>query len=241
MPIWEPSLLAAGFTTADVSTAIHTILARDARRELPPAPRPACRRHPDPAPADPERRVDRRPVPDARAGVLPVRERGPRAGGRRPARGETGLSPAMAGVASLDRPVVLGGQPGRLASPSRVAIPREEPVVGRAHPAAPVCPAGAQRVVLGALGGSADLDLRRPDQHRGARRDRVRRHRVVHGRGPRLRRRHPPEPVPLADRRDLRGPLGPQGGAGRQRHPASRPRPADPAGRDRQPAARLRR
>jgi MFS family permease len=136
MPIWEPSLLAAGFTTADVSTEIHTIL---------------------PATLDASFLLHLGPLADVIPVPFPlianvasigdlflmlglafflfasvVREPQDTTGSR-----ETGLSPAMAGVASLDRPVVLGGQPGRLASPSRVAIPREEPVVGeriRQHP-----------------------------------------------------------------------------------------------------------
>jgi MFS family permease len=136
MPIWEPSLVAAGFTTADVSTEIHTIL---------------------PATLDASFLLHLGPLADVIPIPFPLIQtvasigdlflmlglafflfasvvRAPEdATGSR----ETGLSPAMSGVASLDRPVVLGGQPGRLASPARVVLQREEPVGGeriRQHP-----------------------------------------------------------------------------------------------------------
>ena len=41
MPIWEPSLIAAGLTPADVTTALHYILPPAARRQLPAPPRAA--------------------------------------------------------------------------------------------------------------------------------------------------------------------------------------------------------
>ena len=64
MPIWEPSLIAAGLTPADVSTAIHTIC----RPELGPFLLhlgPLADIIPIPFPLDPERRLDRRRLPDA--------------------------------------------------------------------------------------------------------------------------------------------------------------------------------
>jgi MFS transporter, DHA3 family, macrolide efflux protein len=50
--------------------------------------------------------------------------------------GSTGLSPALAGVAALDRPLVLGGRGPRLASPTVTAIPQRPEVVEllRRHP-----------------------------------------------------------------------------------------------------------
>jgi len=136
MPIWEPSLIAAGFTTADVSTTIHTVL---------------------PATLDASFLLHLGPLADVIPIPLPLIEnvasvgdvflmfglafflfasvvRAPEAASDNV---ETGLSPAMSGVAALDRPVVLGGQAGRLASPSRTAIPAIAPIAGeriRHHP-----------------------------------------------------------------------------------------------------------
>ena len=59
MPVWEPSLLAAGFTPADVSPALHYRAAAGARCELPPPSRTSRRRHPDPGAGAQQRRVGR--------------------------------------------------------------------------------------------------------------------------------------------------------------------------------------
>ena len=58
MPIWEPALRLAGLEPADIG-ALHYVLAARARCQLPAAPRPVRRRHPDPAADHPERGVDR--------------------------------------------------------------------------------------------------------------------------------------------------------------------------------------
>ena len=64
MPIWRPSLIAAGFDPNTILSPFHIILGeRRAERGLPPPRRPA-RRHPaDPGPVHSQRRLDRRPVP----------------------------------------------------------------------------------------------------------------------------------------------------------------------------------
>ena len=78
MPIWEPASRPPASTPADVTSALHYDPAAAARRRLPAPPRAARRHHPDPAADHPERRLDRRRVPDARARVLPVRRGRPR-------------------------------------------------------------------------------------------------------------------------------------------------------------------
>ena len=143
MPIWEPALTAAGLTPADVTTALHYILPPAARRELPPAPRAVRRRHPDPPPDHPERRLDRRRVPHrsvSRSSCSPrvvrspqeldeadlaiIRERLAVAGApTRPRRAgdpgaETGLSPALTAAVALERPLVLGSAGPGMSSPS---------------------------------------------------------------------------------------------------------------------------
>lgn len=149
MPIWAPSLTAAGFTTADVPTAINVILppALDANflvhlgpfSDIIPIPLPLIHNVASigdiflmaglafflfasvvrvPAELD-EAEAERRRDDDFDAG------------------GETGLTPSFSNVASLERPVVLGGARGRFASPSLTTIPTAVPAVGeriRRHP-----------------------------------------------------------------------------------------------------------
>ena len=75
MPIWRPSLVAAGFDPSTILSPFHVILANSTLNARLPPPRRAHRRHhPDPAPAHPQRRLDRRPVPDRRPRLLPVRD-----------------------------------------------------------------------------------------------------------------------------------------------------------------------
>ena len=133
MPIWEPSLIAAGFTPGGrLHGDPHAL--RPGARAVPPPPRAARRHHPDPVPDDPERRLDRRRLPDRRPGLLPLRERRPRAqrprrrgGGahQRAARGDQRrrIRP-VAGVRGIRGPRAAdhGGQPAwrpGLARPSR--------------------------------------------------------------------------------------------------------------------------
>ena len=61
MPAFEASGL-----QGPLNSVLHIQLAADIGPELPAPPRPARRHHPDPDPAGPERRLDRRPVPDRR-------------------------------------------------------------------------------------------------------------------------------------------------------------------------------
>ena len=155
---------------------------------------------------------------------------------------ETGLSPALpARPRSSGRSCWAAPAPAWPRRRSRVRAstaatagtahgpdPAAAPEARRARPAPPVCPARAQRVVLGAVGRPADLALRRPDPpvrpRRGARDPTG----STVAAGLVVLRRHAPEPVPLAARRHVRRPLGPQGGPDRQRHPAGGGRPADP-------------
>ena len=117
MPIWQPSLVAAGFDPGTILSPFHVILADGTlERGLPP-PRRAARRHPpDPAADHPERRLDRRPVPDRRprasscsrrSSARPTQARG---GGRAAAR----RAATRSGLAA-DRGL---GQPGRSRRPT---------------------------------------------------------------------------------------------------------------------------
>ncbi len=210
MPIWEPSLVAAGLDPGGRLLG-HPHPLRPGAGAVPPPPRAARRHHPDPVPVDPERRLDRRRLPGRRPGPVPLREHRPRA--QRPRRGggrahqlsargdQRGWVRPVAGVRGVRRPRAAdrGGQPawrpgltGPLDDPGRTARGR------RAHPTPPVCPPRTQRVVLGALGRTADLALRRPDPPVRAGRagpgdDRLDRR----GRSLVLLRRAP-EPVPVA-------------------------------------------
>lgn len=143
MPIWSPSLGAAGFTPADVSPTIHVLLppALDANfllrlgplGDIIPIPLPIIQNVASvgdlflmsglafflfasvirvPATLDEEQTADLRRRVDAA---------GPR---------ETGLSPALTGVAALERPVFLGGTRGRFSSPSLSSVPAAPAAVG---------------------------------------------------------------------------------------------------------------
>ncbi len=206
MPIWEPSLEAAGFTAADVNSAIHVVVDDDLSAafltralvlgDIFPIPIPFIRnvaslgdlflslglgfflfasvvrvpteldeagRGERPAAAGRARRL-RDPAPaEHRGGVAP----------------ETGLAPALYETAALERPLVLGAQGAGMASPALAPLPRADieaetarstapPIAhpstvagnGRPRPPAPVRAPGAQRFVLGVVGGPADLAVR---------------------------------------------------------------------------------
>ena len=146
---------------------------------------------------------------------------------------ETGLSPALTGAVALQRPLVLGSAGTGMASPSlstfeadavtpgsvTVTIPLPVDRDGRTRPAAPIRPAGAQRLVLGAVGGPAHLAVRRPAQSDRARDGRGDHDRLRARDRARVLRRDAAEPAPQPDRRRVRRPMGPQGGHGRQRPP----------------------
>ncbi len=144
MPIWEPSLRAAGFDPASVTSAIHTILpaSLDASfllhlgpfADVIPIPLPFVQnvasvgdaflaaglafflfagvvRVPEELTTEQLEAIRRR-----LAGVLgPVEPGGPIDLGPS---AETGLTPAIAESASLERPIMLGGAGQRLSSPS---------------------------------------------------------------------------------------------------------------------------
>ncbi len=134
MPIWEPSLTAAGFTPADVSSAIHIII---------------------PATLDASFLVHLGPLADVIPIPLPIIQNVASVGDvfvmfglgfflfAGVVRAQTnpdgpvssGLSPAMATVASLQRPVVLGGERSGMSSIATAQI--EPQPVGdriRQHP-----------------------------------------------------------------------------------------------------------
>ncbi len=81
MPVWEPSIRAAGLGPAEVGSHVPQDRQRDgdaAGSRATSSPRRAARRHhPDPDPVHPERRQHRRPVPRRGPRVLPVRGHGP--------------------------------------------------------------------------------------------------------------------------------------------------------------------
>ena len=129
--------------------------------------RAARRHHPDPAPVHPERRLDRRRVPDGRPRLLPVRDRRPHPeqdAGRRPPetlRGDSRRRRARADAAASRRPTSGGGS-GRRRAGRRPRRARRSmlggPVLGGR--AAPACPRRARRLP----------HWRRPGRRRGGRR-----------------------------------------------------------------------
>ncbi len=149
MPIWEPALELAGMTTADVSSSIHMVFAAnlDANFLLHLGPLGDV----IPIPIPPIQNVVS--VGDfflaaglafflfaSIVGIFPEGEEAVTEGGagEYPATvGGTGLSPALASVAALERPSFLGGRGVRLSSPTGVAIPGPRPEVVerlRRHP-----------------------------------------------------------------------------------------------------------
>ena len=196
--------VAAGLGPADVSTAIHTLLRAGAGcpfllhlgplADVIPIPFPLIQnvasigdvfltagprllpvRQRRPRPAGPRRRAARGD-PQRLAGLA-------RAVGEASTRGrlETGLSPAFADSAALERPLVLGRAGQRCRRRPRPLAPARGPDASRSAPArgrragppAPVRPARAQRLVLGAVDRPADLAVRRPAQPDRARRGRA--------------------------------------------------------------------
>ncbi len=139
MPIWEPSLVAAGFTPDDVGTAIHMVI---------------------PATLDASFLIHLGPLADVIPIPFPIIQNVASVGdlflmlglafflfasvvrvsSDVPEPGGTGLSPAMASAESLRRPVFLGGVRSSLSSPSSATSSTailEAPAVGvaiRQHP-----------------------------------------------------------------------------------------------------------
>ncbi len=149
MPIWEPSLVAAGLSPADVSTAIHTLYGPDLGpfllhlgplADIIPIPFPLIQNVASigdvflaaglalflfasivRVPSD---------LDEEEAARISTRLGAINAGG-------TGLSPAFAESAALERQIVVGSRRGGLASPALSTIPVERPVVAeriRRHP-----------------------------------------------------------------------------------------------------------
>ena len=149
MPIWEPSLVAAGLSPADVSPQIHTLYGPELGpfllhlgplADIIPIPFPLIQNVASmgdvfltaglalflfasvvrvPSDLDDEEAARIR----SRLGAINT--------------GETGLSPAFAEAAALERQIVVGSRRGGLASPARSTIPLERPEVAariRRHP-----------------------------------------------------------------------------------------------------------
>lgn len=141
MPIWEPSLRVAGFEPADISSAIHTILppALDASFLLHLGPFADVIPVPIPFIANVASVGDaflaaglafflfaaivREPQEMSEQQLEAIRQRlagliAPSSEGAAGAVLETGLTPAIAESAALERPLLLGGAGQRMASPS---------------------------------------------------------------------------------------------------------------------------
>ena len=149
MPIWEPSLIAAGLTPADVSTAIHTLYGPELGpfllhlgplADIIPIPFPLIQnvasigdvflaaglalflfasivRVPSDLDDEEAARIT------SRVGAINT--------------GESGLSPAFAESAALERQIVMGSRRGGLASPAMSTFPVAQPEVAerlRRHP-----------------------------------------------------------------------------------------------------------
>ena len=151
----------------------------------------------------------------------------------------TGLSPALTGTVALERPLVMGSAGPGLSSPSlsrfeadvaipgtiTVSIPRPVETIDRVrqHPYVRLALNGSFSALwagqLISLFGDRFNQLALVAVVAISTRLRARdRARVLRG--------HAPEPAAEPDRGHLRRSLGPQGGHGRQRRPASRPGPA---------------
>ncbi len=190
MPIYEPSLIAAGFTPADVSSAIHVILPAGLDAAFLLRLGPLGDVIPIPLPIIGNvisvgdvflsaglafflfASVVRTPqqLDEAAADAISRRLARVAAGGPRVAGGETGYATALTDSAALERPLMLGGTRPGMASPSM------EPMVefgeggtvplrpadrrGRSDPRAPVCATCPQQFVLRAVGRPADLTVR---------------------------------------------------------------------------------
>ena len=154
----RPSQL-AGLTPADVTSALHYVLPPAARCQLPAPPRSVRRRHPDPAADHPERRLDRRCVPDASAwrsscsppssacpqeldeeqSARPSASASGRLGAPMAARDRATRAPRPAcrrhstAPVALERPLVMGSAGASLASPPRPSPRRAPPRLRARH------------------------------------------------------------------------------------------------------------
>ena len=156
MPVWEPSLRAAGFIPAEMSTTIHTLLppGLDASfllhlgplADVIPIPLPFIQNVASVGDAfltaglafflfagivrEPEELSEEQleAIRERLAGLTPSLRR---AEVLFPAGGylETGLSPAIADSAALDRPFVLGGAGQRMSSPATGSLAPDQPLV----------------------------------------------------------------------------------------------------------------
>ena len=190
MPIWEPSLLAANFTEADVRTGFHVILSADAGTtdfllhvgflgDVIPVPLPLIQNVASigdlfltaglafflfaTVVRDPQE-LDENEEAAIRRRIASLSAT--RVG--RPARAETALAAGLAEAAALDRTVVLGGRGAGLAGPSIGPLPFEPAAAPAARAAATAAPATPT-----AAPGTA-IPIPRPDVF-----DRARRHPYV--------------------------------------------------------------
>ena len=194
MPIWEPSLLAANFTEADVRTGFHVIISANAGTtdfllhvgflgDVIPVPLPLIQNVASigdlfltlglafflfaTVVRDPqELDEDEEAAIRRRIASLSATRF------RRPARAETALAAGLAEAAALDRTVVLGGPRAGLAGPSIGPLPFET-AAAPASAAAPAAPAATTAAPTTAAPGTA-IPIPRPDVF-----DRARRHPYV--------------------------------------------------------------
>ena len=201
MPIYEPSLIAAGFTADDVSSAIHVILPEGLNAAFLLRLGPLGDVIPIPLPIIQNvisigdvflsvglafflfASVVRTPEELDEETEAAIQRRVARiaAGSPAVAGGETGYPAALTDAAALERPIMLGGSRPGISSPSLEStvefgeggvVPlRPDTGVAGRDPRASVRPSGPQRLVLGALGRPADLALRRSDPPARHRRD----------------------------------------------------------------------
>jgi DHA3 family macrolide efflux protein-like MFS transporter len=146
MPIWEPALTLAGLGPSDVDSSIHMIVSANLDASFLLHLGPLGDVIPIPFPLI----QNVASVGDlflaggltfflfaSVVGIFPEPEEATAGGGRRAPAGNTGLTPALAGVAALERPLFLGGRGMRLSSPTVTSIPAPRPEVVeilRRHP-----------------------------------------------------------------------------------------------------------
>ena len=146
MPVWRPALTLAGLTPADIESSIHLVFEANLDANFLLHLGPLGDVIPIPFPFI----ENVASVGDvflaaglafflfaSIVGIFPEVEEARTGGGRRSPAGNSGLSPALAGVAALERPLFLGGRGMRLSSPTVVSLPAPRPEVAellRRHP-----------------------------------------------------------------------------------------------------------
>ncbi len=230
MPIWQPSLSAAGLTPDQVRTTFHTILPPDLDANFLLHAGPLADIIPIPLPYIRNvaslgdlflsaglafflfATVVRSPQELDEAEMELVRRRlegitgTPRPATTTPAaiRGETSITPGMAEAATLQRPAAFGGATSPTGCGSAGA-----PGPRRPRPSAPLRPACPQRLVLRPLGGPAHQPVRRPDPPDRVDLPRPQPDQLAHRGRRHFHRRDAAQPGRRPNRGNVRGSLGP--------------------------------